>query len=44
MIREGASDGRIDLVGGTPEVEAFCDLVDYANRRRPAHPSLVRVS
>ena len=33
--------GAFSLTRGTPEADAFLDLVDYANQRQPLHPSIV---
>jgi hypothetical protein len=41
LTREGGCLGVFSLTLGTPEANAFLDLVDYANRRQPQHPSIV---
>jgi hypothetical protein len=41
LSRGGGFLGGFSLVRETPEGEAFLDLVDYANRRRPLHPSIL---
>jgi hypothetical protein len=41
LIRDGGCLGRVGLCPGTPEASSFLDLVDYANGRQPAHPSIV---
>ena len=41
MSRSGGYLGGISLVQGTPEADAFLDLVDYANQRQPRHRSIV---
>jgi hypothetical protein len=41
LCREGGFLGGFPVVRGTPEAEAFLDLVDYANRRQPRHQSIV---
>jgi hypothetical protein len=41
LTREGAFLGVVSLTRGSPETEAFLDLVDYANQRQPQHRSIV---
>jgi hypothetical protein len=41
LTREGGFLGAFALTRGTPETDAFLDLVDYANERQPAHRSIV---
>jgi hypothetical protein len=41
LTRENGFLGVMSLTRGTPEADAFLDLVDYANRRQPQHPSIV---
>jgi hypothetical protein len=41
LSRTGGNLGGITLVQGTPEGDAFLDLVDYANQRQPIHRSIV---
>jgi hypothetical protein len=41
LIRGAGFLGALSVVSGTPEADAFLDLVDYANRRQPAHQSIV---
>jgi hypothetical protein len=41
LIRDGGFLGALSLVSGRPEADAFLDLVAYANRRQPAHQSIV---
>src|SRR5580704_1149639 len=41
LIHDGGFLGVFSLTLGTPEADAFLDLVDYANRRQPQHQSIV---
>jgi len=41
LIRDRAFLGTTALLAGTPEVESFLALVEYANRRQPHHVSIV---
>ena len=41
LTRDGGFLGTFSLQRDTPEATAFLDLVDYANQRQPAHPSIV---
>jgi len=41
LIRDGGFLGAFSVVLGTPEADAFVDLVDYANARQPQHQSIV---
>jgi hypothetical protein len=41
IIRDGGFLGGLSLAAGSREADAFCDLVDYANRRQPKHQSIV---
>ncbi len=41
MTRRGDWLGNVSLTSGTPESADFLDLIDYANRRQPQHPSIV---
>jgi hypothetical protein len=41
LSQDGGYLGGISLVQGTPEADAFLDLVDYANQRQPRHRSIV---
>jgi hypothetical protein len=41
LTRQGGCLGLFSLTAGTPEADAFLDLVDYANRRQPRHQSIV---
>lgn len=41
LARQGGYLGTVSLTPGTPESEAFLDLVDYANQRQPVHRSIV---
>ncbi|MGL9616411.1 DUF1152 domain-containing protein [Bradyrhizobium sp. U531] len=41
LIRDGGFLGAFALSQGSKEVDAFLDLVDYANQRQPQHPSIV---
>ncbi len=41
LFRRGGFLGVFSLVPGTPEAQAFLDLVDYANKRQPRHQSIV---
>ncbi len=41
MIRDGGFLGRLSLTPGTPEADAFLDLVAFANARQPQGPSIV---
>jgi hypothetical protein len=41
LIRDSGFLGAFSVAPGTPEAEAFLDLVDYANRRQPQHRSIV---
>jgi hypothetical protein len=41
LTRDGGFLGTFSLLPNTAEATAFLDLVDYANQRQPAHPSIV---
>ena len=41
LTRDGGFLGAFSLLQGEPEADVFLDLVDYANQRQPAHPSIV---
>src|ERR1700730_7304701 len=41
LIHDGGFLGVFSLTLGTPEADAFLDLVDYATRRQPQHQSIV---
>jgi hypothetical protein len=41
LIHQRGFLGVFSLTLGTPEADAFLDLVDYANRRQPQHQSIV---
>jgi hypothetical protein len=41
LIRDGGFLGAFSLQRDTAEATALLDLVDYANQRQPAHPSIV---
>jgi hypothetical protein len=41
LTHQGGFLGLFSLTPGTPEADAFLDLVDYANRRQPRHQSIV---
>ncbi len=41
LIHERGFFGAFSLTLGTPEADAFLDLVDYANQRQPQHQSIV---
>jgi len=41
LAQSGGYLGGVSLVQGTPEADAFLDLVAYANQRQPAHRSIV---
>jgi len=41
LTSDGGFLGAFSLQRGTAETAAFLDLVDYANQRQPAHPSIV---
>lgn len=41
IVRAGGYLGSFGLASGTPETEAFLDLVAYANQRQPRHQSIV---
>jgi hypothetical protein len=41
LIRDSGFLGAFSVGPGTPEAEAFLDLVEYANRRQPRHRSIV---
>ena len=41
LSRDGGYLGGFSLVGGTPEADAFLDLVAYANQRQPRYRSIV---
>lgn len=41
LSRDGGFLGAFSLGPGTPEADAFLDLVAYANRRQPLHQSIV---
>ena len=41
LTRSGGFLGAFSLQRDTAEAAAFLDLVDYANQRQPAHPSIV---
>lgn len=44
LAREGAYLGALSLVRGMPEVEAYLDLVAYAQQDTPTRPSIVSAS
>ena len=41
LTRDGGFLGAFSLPRSSAEADAFLDLVDYANQRQPAHPSIV---
>ena len=41
LTRDGGFLGAFSLPRSSAEVDAFLDLVDFANQRQPAHPSIV---
>src|SRR5579863_7819853 len=41
LIRQGGFLGAYGLTSGTPDADAFLDLVAYANQRQPQHQSIV---